>query len=406
MKFKKLVTVMVTALILILSPIYSSMAKAEEVPLETQVEILSSGYSEVNAFYNDGGEINSLNVEDLYIATSQAVISAEQIKSQISQDEYNRYYRNMHTDVFRVYKNVLVYKMETSYDESVYAPTDGGIALLHSTLNEKKSLINSATNYETATATYNEFLEFLAGENLALKTSVLSTDAEQAVSVSVQSISPIFSQDDVLETEFFRDSVIIKNTKVALIGNEKLIDETSGVAQYVSIRWKRNGVIMDGNSVPLTEVSISIDVEDLGVEINGDSAVQIVRYLGNRQVDFISNVILTQDNKLTFNLQSFGEDVATQYDLDFAIVIKGYAIESSSVVGKFIEENPFLVLAGVCAIVLLYLIIKIVKSVKARKKRKQYKAFKKYLKKQKKEKKLSKKKKRKKKKEEAEEETK
>ena len=397
MKIKKIVACLVTALVLTFSPLNFGSVKAEA-SLESNIETLSSGYEVVTSFYNDGGEFNSSNVSDIVNATSLASVAGEEIRLSIGEEEYLKSsYRNMYTDVFQIYKNALVYLIENSYDEALYSQTNGGVVLLHQKVNEYTNLIKSSTNHESATSNYNEFIEFINSNALAKKTKEVSTTPSQEIKVKATSQSPIFSEDDYLTASYFVDSVIIKNTKVALMNNEKLLDETSGVATYISIRWKSNDVIVEGSKVPEIPVTFEIDVSSLNVEIDSESLVQVVRYLGNRKVEFIESAKL-QNGVVTFTLQSFGEDIATSYDLDFAIVTKNNAITTSSIVATFAEENLVLIITIAGAVVLLWMIVKISKSIRARRKKKMLKAFKKQYKKMLKQKKLDKKQKRKEKK--------
>ncbi len=395
MNFKKIVTLLVTALVLAVMPLTSSVAKAEEESYDVQIEALSTGYAVVQTFISEGGTFNEHNIQSVVEATSNATLAGEELKLKVLPEDYNRYYRNMHTDVFQVYKNALVYLMQNACDESIYSPSNNGVVLLNQKLSEYSLSVKTSLSHQDATSAYEAFIQFLQSGELTLKVSVLETGYKQPIKATVTSSSPIFGQDDVITTSFFLDTVIIKNTKVALIDNENLIDQTSGVAKFFSIRWNRDGVILEGNSVPETSVSFKINLEDLGLTPSECNELQLVRYLGNQEVQFVEGATLSSDGYIEFTLTSFGEDIDTVYDLDFAVVIKGYALETPSVVGAYLEENLVLVLIIVGSIVLLYLISKIVSRVKARKKRKEYKKFKKYLKQQKKEKKRAKKEKRK-----------
>ena len=178
-----------------------------------------------------------------------------------------------------------------------------------------------------------------------------------------------------------------------------MLDATNGVAYFFSIRWERDGVIIKGDKNSPAKVTFIVDTANMGLTIDENSCLQIVRYLGNQKVDFISARL--EDGKIVFSLDNFGNDIESNYDLDFAVVIKGYKLEAPSMAGKFLSENLVIVVSIVGAIVILYLLIKIIKTGSRRSKKRKYKefkreysAFKKFKKKQKKEKKLLKKQKR------------
>ncbi len=333
MNFKKIVIAVVTALVILISPLTFQSVKAEEFSLNEHEAILLYGYDAVLEFYNQGGVISQDNCDTLYNSTGEAVKSAEIIKSQVTQQEYNDLYRNMFIDVFRVFKNTAIYKVENSYDESLYSPTENGIVAVNKQLVEVKGLISSANTYQAVVDAEQSFYEFIAYEP-SKKVSDISTDESQPISVKAFSTSAIFAESDVIETEFFIDSVIIKNTKVALIDNPNLLDATNGVACFFSIKWVRDGVILDVSDVDVAPTFICVNVEDLGLELNDESCLQIVRYLGRGEVEFIDGAYLYDGNIVI----TLSEIVDTEYQLDFAVVAKGYAIEYSSILEQYVYE--------------------------------------------------------------------
>ncbi len=364
--------------------------------LNDNATILKAGYNYLLDFYAKGGVISDDDQEELLHLTKWASESAETLKTLVTQSEYDRNYRNQYVDVFRVFKNVTLYNLNKNYNESDYSPSDGGVVLLHEKLYEARGKISTATSVKDVDDAYQEFIEFISSGDLSKKTNELSTDKEQIINVTVKADSSIFADDDVLTTKKFLDSVIIKNTKIALIDNENLLDPTSGVAYFFSIRWVRDGVIIKGDEDTPTKVTFKVDTSQMGITVDDSSCMQIVRYLGNQEVAFVNASLA--DGKIVFSLDNFGGDIESNYDLDFAVVIKGYKLEAPSMVGKFINENMVIVISVASAIVILYLLIKIIKINSRRRKRRQYKqfrreyrAFTKYKKKQKKEKKLLKK---------------
>ena len=334
MNFKKVIIAVVTALVILISPLTFQPVKADEFSLNEHEAILSYGYNAVLEFYNQGGVISNANCDALYNATGEAVKSAEIIKSQVAQKEYNDLYRNMFTDVFRVFKNTAIFRVENCYDEDLYSPTQNGIVAVNNKLNEVKGLISSANTYQAVVDAELSFYTYIGSSEPSLKTSLIMADDTQPITVYALSSSPIFAEGDVIKTEFFIDSVIIKNTKVALIDNEELLDESSGVACFFSIRWIRDGVVLDINDVDVSETLIAVEVEDLGLNLNEESCLQLVRYLGGGEVEFISEVSL-YDGYILFTLS---ELLNTKYQLDFAVVVKGYAIEYSSILEKYVYE--------------------------------------------------------------------
>lgn len=420
MSFKKIITAVITALLIFISPFTFQTAKAEEPSLEEYSAVLSSGYVTVLDFYNQGGVISGDNCLTLYTATSEAVKSAEAIKSLVTQEEYDQTYRDKHTDVFRVFKNVVIYQLENSYDESLYSTL--GIVAINNKLAEVKGNVSVATSYQAVVDNAQAFYDFIGSDEPSKKVDTLSTSDSQPITAHLYSLEPIFASDDVVESSLFIDSVIIKNTKVALMGNENLLDESSGVACFFSLRWIRNGVVVDADDVAVKPTAVAVEIADLGVELQEDSCVQVVRYAGGGEVEFIENVELS-DGYLVFLLD---KRLDSNYEFDFAVVAKGYALESATVIEKYasslgltaicetiaeslsaLNVDANFVLGAVCILIvplafaILYFIYRlIVRAVKKSKKKKykqfrsEYGAFQKYKKRVKKEKKLAKKQKR------------
>lgn len=420
MSFKKIITAVITALLILVSPFTFQTAKAEELSLEEHSAVLSSGYETVLDFYNQGGVISGDNCFTLYTATSEAVKSAEAIQSIVTQEEYDKTYRDKHTDVFRVFKNTVIYQLENSYDESLYSTS--GVVAINNKLAEVKGNVSVATSYQVVIDSAQVFYEFIGSDEPSKKISNLSTSDSQPITAHLSSSEPIFASDDVIESSFFIDTVIIKNTKVALMGNENLLDASSGVACFFSLRWIRNGVVLDASDVNAQPTAVAVEIADLGVELTQDSCVQIVRYAGNGEVEFIENVEII-DGYLTFLLD---KRLDSDYEFDFAVVAKGYALESATVIEKFasslglsaicesiaeslgaLNVDANFVLGAICLLIvplalsILYFIYRlIVRAVKNSKKKKykqfrrEYGDFQKYKKRVKKEKKLAKKQKR------------
>lgn len=334
MNLKKIITAFVLSLVLFFAPFTANTVKAEELMLSDHVQILSSGHLTVLDFFNEGGQISDENVNALYEVTGNAVISAEAIKSQVETEEYDRKYRNKHTDVLRVFKNSVIYLLENSYNEDEFSPSENGLVAINKKLSEVKGSIAKATTYQAIEESALSFMEYIISDQPAKKIDTLSTDSDQPISVVIQSSNLVFSEDDAVKTKLFVDSAIIKNTKVALIDNENLLDPTSGVACYFSIRLSRNGVNYELSKVLNQPIAFAIEIADLGVDLNEESCVQIARYTGNRQVAFINEVLIT-GGYLCFTLS---ESLESDYELDFAIVAKGYALNNSSTLVAFTNK--------------------------------------------------------------------
>lgn len=419
MSFKKIITAVVTALVILISPFTFQSVKAEDFSVDEHFAVLSSGYATVLEFYREGGVISDSNCYNLYTATGEAVKSAEALKLNVTQKEYNSSYRDMHTDVFRVFKNTTIYRLENSYDENLYSPTLNGTVAINNKLSEAKNSVSSATSYQTVVDAELSFYEYIGSDEPSLKTSVMITDGSQPITVKLQSESPIFAEDDVITTNFFIDTVIIKNVKVALINNPELLDETNGVACFFSVRWIRNDVTLDVSDVSVAPTTFAVKVTDLGVELNEESCLQLVRYLGRGEVEFIDGVSLS-DGYIVFTLS---EDIESDYELDFAVVAKGYAIKYSTYLEQYVYEwgldglfvsiaesvkidvnfviGAFALLIVPIVLSILYFIYRLIVRGIKRKERKKYKeykkeygAFKKYKKRVKEEEKLNKKQKR------------
>ncbi len=340
MNFKKIITAIVLSLVIFLAPTTFKSVKAEGLTFDEHVEVLSSGFVAVVDFYNQGGNIDDSNVNALYDVAGSAVLSAEAIKPQVTTEEYDRKYRDMYTDVFRVFKNTAIYKIQLIYDLSKdkFSPTKGGINAVNNQLKEAKNLIQTATTYQVVVDAEQSFYEFIESDEPSRNIISISTGSDQPITVNLLSSNAIFAEDDKIVTEFFIDSAIIKNTKVALIEHEQLLDPTSGVASYFSIRWVRDEVVLDVKSVDVAPTIFAIEVDDLGVELNEDSCIQIVRYVGNRQVEFIDGVYYNE-GYIFFTLS---EHLDSAYELDFAVVAKGYALGYSSTLEEFVSEKGIL----------------------------------------------------------------
>lgn len=339
--------------------------RAENVNLTAKEKALNDGYERVNEFVSIGGDNGIFTVDnagEMLTVTSSAVEAAEFLKQNVSDSDYDKYYRNKHTDVLRVCKNAHIWIMERSYDPSIYAPTSGGIVLVNSKLSEYKGEIEVATKLIDIQLAYFNWTKFIESSEPALKvSSIVSGDG---VSVKLEADSKVFAEDDVVEVTEFLNTVIIKNTQLALSESDELLAEDSGLAYFFSLRWKSDGVVVEGNKVPESPIKVTIELKDLGLENATD--IQLVRYKGLGEIEFVDGIEV-KDGYLTFTLQSFGNDFESDYALDFAVVAKGYKQESKPIYTY--------VLIGAGALVLVIVVFQMIRGVKKRRRKKDYKKF-------------------------------
>ncbi len=347
--------------------------KADSSGLDDYVKALDDGYARVNEFISsegDNGILTEANVGEILTATSNAVEAAELLKQSVTSEEYGRTYRNKHTDVLQVCKNAHVWLLDNGYiletseyiDFSIYAPTTGGIILVNSKRNEFANKIKLSNYLVEIKSAYADWVAFIGSDEPALKVnSIVSSDG---VNVKLEAESKIFAEDDVVEISKFINTVIIKNTQLALDESDKLLAEDSGIAYFLSLRWKSSGVVVEGDKVPNAPVKVTINLSDLGLENATD--IQLVRYKGLGEVEFVDGVEV-KDGYLTFTLQTFGTDIESEYALDFAVVAKGYKQDDKPI--------HLYVLIGAGALVLLIIIFQMIRGVKKRRRKKDYKKF-------------------------------
>lgn len=367
MRFKKSVIASIIAVTLsLMSSLFgltSVKAEGEDLQTEAYVLTLVYAYQQLTPFMNLGGEVTTENVDGLIELASSAMLSAEYLKGVVTPQDYNDYYRDIHADVMQVLKNAYVYKIENGYDSNEYSATDGGLGLIHAKVTEFTLKVRLAETLSSIMDAYGEWVAFINSNQASKKRSALSS-SENGITVNVTSATPVFAEDDVLVVAEFIDSVIIKNTRTALEGSGKLKTAESGIAYYLSLEWRRNGVVLEGDAVPEGEVSIAIDLKDLNLASATD--VQVARYLGGGKVAFIENAKV-ENGYLVFTLSRFGSDIESEYSLDFAIVAKGYA-------KKKIPYGIFVAI-GVGLILIVAIIVTIVRGVKKRRRKKEYKTF-------------------------------
>lgn len=374
---RRLFNVIVCIITAILLPFSSGLFKVNaQTELDGHVNNLTNSYNEVVTFLNGGGEYDTVKAENLYTICQPGLASAETLKATVPSEEYNNLYRNMHFDVLRVFKNATIYRIENGYDPDIYAKTDGGITLVRQKVAEEKNAINSTVLVADIISAYNRWVEFITTADIARNVLSIQTVEDSEIKVQAVCQTEMFASDDILKVTPFIDSVILKNAKVALLDNGELLNDNMGVATAISIRWVRNGVILSGNSIPEKQVQLLIDKDSLGVEFGEN--IQIARYLGKQQVEFIDFSLVGNDIVIT--LDKLGEDIESNYSLDFFVLTEGYALETRTQIDDLIPVaiTVFGVIFG------LWFIFGIINAIKKGRRRKELKEFRKYKKEMKK----------------------
>ncbi|MBQ3234619.1 MAG: hypothetical protein IJA97_00495 [Clostridia bacterium] len=359
MRLKKSLFTAFIAVVLSLFCVFPTQSVIAEESVSTHASTLASGYAEATAFINGGGVFTTENVDGLIVKTSSAVKSAEFLKGAVTETEYADNFRNAHTAVLQVCKNAHVWKMENGYDPDIYSETSGGIVLVHQKLSESSLAIKTATEYSQIQTAYDSWQSFITSRAASLKVKTLN--GVGVVSVKLSSAQPIFAEDDALIASEFTNSVIVKNTKSALKDNDELDTIESGLAYYLSIRWKRDKVVKTGSTAP---VEVTIELEDMGLK--DATYIQVARYVGGEKVAFLDGVTV-EDGYIKFTLENFGADIESDYALDFAIIARGYKAKPT--------YTHVYIIIGVSVILILVIVLRIVVGVKRRRKRKEYKTF-------------------------------
>lgn len=373
---RKAFNVIICILTAILLPFSSGLFKVNaQTENDVHVQNLTNAYNQVVEFLNEDGEYTITKAESFSTLCETALVSAETLKQSVSPEEYNSLYRNMHFDVLKMFKNSIIYRIENGYNPDIYAKTDGGITLIRKKVAEAKDAITVTSLVQDIVDVYDGWVEFITTADIARNVLSISTVGESSYKVTAVCQTEMFASDDILKVKHFVDSAIIKNAKVALLNNDELLNDNMGVATAISIRWVRNGVILSGNSIPEKQVQLLINKDSLDVELGEN--IQIVRYLGNQQVEFL-NADVSGEN-IVITLDKFGEDIESNYSLDFFVLTEGYALETRTKIDDLIP----IAIAVVAVIFVLWFIFGIFKAIKKRKRRKEMKEFRKYKKEQK-----------------------
>jgi hypothetical protein len=268
---------------------------------------------------------------------------------------------------------------EASYDEALYTPTNNGIILIHQKEGEAISAIRAATSKVEIDTACTAFLDFIATTKLSKYSVSVATSSETEIVATVTSERAIFSEEDYLTAVKFNNSVIEKNTQNSLSKSSNLTVIDGGVASYFSLRWVSGGVIQEDTQVPVT---VSVNLSSLGLTVQDGTSVQIARYVKNGEVSFLEASV--SEGNLVFSLTAFGGDIESEYDLDFAVILSGYAGEEGSVVGDFLKDNWLILVIVICLIAVVSTVGAIAVRIRNKKLKKEFKRFKKERKKNKK----------------------
>ena len=321
MSFKKFIIATLAVLSLAFLP-FAHLAKAEDLTLDEHIATLSYGYNSFDAVGVSG--INKDNNEELYSATGNALLSAEAIESLVTTEEYDSEYKDIHEKVLGAFKSVVTYQLVNSFDRNEYSSSENGIKLIESELSQATAEVELAFNYNEVVSSAQSFYNFINNTNLSKKIAELSTKEENAIKVKITCESSIFATDDELSVEDFTDSIVIANTIFAKNKNEELSSNLNlGLARYISIRWIRDSVFVTGEDIPKNEegedvpVTFTIDAVSLGLSADGLSSLKIVRYLGDEQLEILSDVSVSAGGIIEFTLYNLSNDVEFENGLKF-----------------------------------------------------------------------------------------
>lgn len=322
--------------------------------------------------------ITSETLIEVITASGRAVEIAEYMELNVD-PEFKIKNRNAFETVFTAYKNANLKTISLSYDEALYTPTNNGIILIHQKEGEAISAIRSATSKVEIDTACTAFLDFIATTELSKYSVSVATSSETEIVATVTSERAIFSEEDYLTAVKFNNSVIEKNTQNSLSKSSNLTVIDGGVASYFSLRWVSGGVIQEDTQVPVT---VSVNLSSLGLTVQDGTSVQIARYVKNGEVSFLEASV--SEGNLVFSLTAFGGDIDSEYDLDFAVILSGYAGEEGSVVGDFLKDNWLILVIVICLIAIVSTVGAIAVRIRNKKLKKEFKRFKKERKKNKK----------------------
>ena len=327
--------------------------------------VFNSSYIAVsNIQHEQGGYINETNY-NLYIEASAPGITVAEQLSSVSKDAIDGF-NVKYGELLNVYKKANIVKLGTFYNPDDFSPTENGTILL----NNKKQLAgeqidasNLKSEIDAVVLNFkNEIEQGIANNEFSVRLSYVNTADDSNYKVSVIASGLVFSSDSVLEVLDVKDGILFKNTQIALLENDDVIDG-GGVVKYLHFKLIENGVISESE---YDEFEVVVNLQSLAITVGDGETLQVAKYTKNQQVEIITAQI--NDGYLTFKATEFGK---------YAIVQKGYQIENTSEFVAFFEKHGAIV--GVVAGILLILSI-IISSAKRRKKKKEKQELKEFRK--------------------------
>ncbi len=338
-----------------------------------------------NYLYSNSLEtIDSQEIETYKQTVTDGLILVEQIKADEERKATVDNFDGRFNLILKSYKDFLIdYEIELLYKPSEYAYSENGVIKLNNAKATATHDIEYANSKSQADEAFNVFKNLVNSNELVKNVNVAQTVSDATITGSIETTdgANIFSPDDEVIISKFTNSVVIKNAKVALMGNENLLTETSGVAYYFTVEYKQNGVIKD--EAFSSPVKVKIKVEDLELDLQDGDAVQIVTYGGNHKVSLMEASIV--DGNLTFILNSPGE---------YGLVADGYALKNRSYVVQFFIDYGVYVGIGFVVVLIIILPIRARRKAKRKEQKRLKKEFNIFKKNNKRQEKQNKKKKR------------
>ena len=319
--------------------------------------VFNSSYIAVsNIQHEQGGYINETNY-NLYIEASAPGITVAEQLSSVSKDAIDGF-NVKYGELLNVYKKANIVKLGTFYNPDDFSPTENGTILL----NNKKQLageqVNSSQSKSEIDAIVlnfkNEIEQGIANNEFSVRLSYVNTADDSNYKVSVIASGLVFSSDSVLEVLDVKDGILFKNTQIALLENDDVI-EGGGVVKYLHFKLIENGVVSESE---YDEFEVVVNLQSLAITVGDGETLQVAKYTKNQQVEIISAQI--EDGYLTFKTTSFGK---------YAIVQQGYQIENVSEFVAFFEKNG--VIVGIVVAILLIISISLSSAKKRKKKQEQ-----------------------------------
>ena len=327
--------------------------------------VFNSSYIAVsNIQHEQGGYINETNY-NLYIEASAPGITVAEQLSSVSKDAIDGF-NVKYGELLNVYKKANIVKLGTFYNPDDFSPTENGTILL----NNKKQLAgeqidasNLKSEIDAVVLNFkNEIEQGIANNEFSVRLSYVNTADDSNYKVSVIASGLVFSSDSVLEVLDVKDGILFKNTQIALLENDDVI-EGGGVVKYLHFKLIENGVISESE---YDEFEVVVNLQSLAITVGDGETLQVAKYTKNQQVEIITAQI--NDGYLTFKATEFGK---------YAIVQKGYQIENTSEFVAFFEKHGAIV--GIVVAILLIISISI-SSAKKRKKKQEQKELKEFRK--------------------------